>query len=40
VRKYANRVVDLADAALLRVAKREVLRKIFAVDRKNSLPIA
>lgn len=31
--KYANRPMDLADAALLRVAEREGLRKIFTVDR-------
>lgn len=33
MRKYANRPMDLADAALLRVAEREGLRKIFTVDR-------
>jgi predicted nucleic acid-binding protein len=31
--KYANRPMDLADAALLRVAEREGIRKIFTVDR-------
>jgi uncharacterized protein len=35
MRKYANRPMDLADAALLRVAEREGLRKIFTVDRKD-----
>jgi predicted nucleic acid-binding protein len=35
MRKYANRPVDLADAALLRVAEREGIRKIFTVDRKD-----
>jgi predicted nucleic acid-binding protein len=33
MRKYANRLMDLADAALLRVAEREGIRKIFTVDR-------
>jgi predicted nucleic acid-binding protein len=35
MRKYANRPMDLADAALLRVAEREGFRKIFTVDRKD-----
>jgi predicted nucleic acid-binding protein len=35
MRKYANRPMDLADAALLRVAEREGIRKIFTVDRRN-----
>jgi uncharacterized protein len=35
MRKYANRPMDLADAALLRVAEREGLRKIFTVNRKD-----
>jgi predicted nucleic acid-binding protein len=35
MRKYANRPMDLADAALLRVAEREGLRKIFTVDRQD-----
>ena len=35
LRKYANRPMDLADAALLRVAEREGIRKIFTVDRKD-----
>jgi predicted nucleic acid-binding protein len=35
MRKYANRPMDLADAAILRVAEREGLRKIFTVDRKD-----
>ncbi len=34
-RKYANRPMDLADAALLRVAEREGIRKIFTVDRRD-----
>lgn len=35
MRKYANRPMDLADAALVRVAEREGLRKIFTVDRQD-----
>ncbi|MGB2590650.1 MAG: PIN domain-containing protein [Candidatus Acidiferrum sp.] len=35
MRKYANRPMDLADAALIRVAEREGLRKIFTVDRRD-----
>ncbi|PYU53173.1 MAG: PIN domain nuclease [Acidobacteria bacterium] len=35
MRKYANRPMDLADAALLRVAEREGIRKIFTVDRRD-----
>ena len=35
MRKYANRPMDLADAAILRVAEREHLRKIFTVDRRD-----
>ena len=35
MRQYANRQMDLADAALLRVAEREGLRKIFTVDRRD-----
>ena len=33
--KYADRPMDLADAALVRVAEREGIRKIFTVDRKD-----
>ena len=33
--KYANRPMDLADAALMRVAEREGLHKIFTVDRRD-----
>jgi uncharacterized protein len=32
--KYADRGMDLADAALIRVAEREGIRKIFTVDRE------
>ena len=32
---YANRPMDLADAALIRVAEREGIRKIFTVDRED-----
>jgi predicted nucleic acid-binding protein len=35
MRKYSNRPMDLADAALVRVAEREGLRKIFTVDRRD-----
>jgi predicted nucleic acid-binding protein len=35
MRQYANRPMDLADAALLRVAEREGIRKIFTVDRRD-----
>jgi uncharacterized protein len=35
MRKYANRPMDLADAALLRVAEREGIGKIFTVDRRD-----
>ena len=33
--KYADRPMDLADAALVRVAEREGIRKIFTVDRND-----
>jgi predicted nucleic acid-binding protein len=33
--KYADRAMDLADAALIHVAEREGLRKIFTVDRRD-----
>src|SRR5258708_14010729 len=36
--KYANRPMDLADAALLRAAEREGIRKIFTVDRRGFSP--
>jgi uncharacterized protein len=35
MRKYANRPMDLADAALLCVAEREGIRKFFTVDRRD-----
>jgi predicted nucleic acid-binding protein len=35
LRQYADRRMDLADAALVRVAEREGIRKIFTVDRKD-----
>jgi len=35
MRKYADRPMDLADAALVRVAEREGIRKIFTVDRRD-----
>ena len=33
--KYASLPMDLADAALLRVAEREGIHKIFTVDRRD-----
>jgi uncharacterized protein len=33
--KYADRPMDLADAALVRVAEREGIRRIFTVDRED-----
>jgi uncharacterized protein len=33
--KYADRRIDLADAALIAVAEREGTRKIFTIDRKD-----
>jgi len=35
MRQYANRPMDLADAALIRVAEREGTRRFFTVDRKD-----
>jgi predicted nucleic acid-binding protein len=35
MRKYADRRMDLADAALVRVAEREGIRKIFTVDKRD-----
>ena len=35
MRKYADRSMDFADAALVRVAEREGIRKIFTIDRKD-----
>lgn len=35
MRKYADRAMDFADAALLRVAEREGIRKIFTLDRQD-----
>ena len=34
MRKYRDLPMDLADAALVRVAERERLRRIFTVDRR------
>jgi len=33
--KYADRPMDMADAALICVAEREGIRKIFTVDKKD-----
>ena len=35
MRKYEDLPMDVADAALVRVAEREGIRKIFTVDRKD-----
>jgi len=35
MRKYRDLPMDLADAALVRVAEREKLRRIFTLDRKH-----
>ena len=35
MRKYSDRPMDLADAALVHVAERERIRRIFTVDRKD-----
>ena len=35
MRQYANRPMDLADAALVRVAEREGVRTFLTVDRKD-----
>jgi predicted nucleic acid-binding protein len=35
MRKYKDLPMDLADAALVRVAEREQLRRIFTLDRRD-----
>ena len=35
MRKYADRPMDMADAALMRAAEREGIRKIFTIDRQD-----
>ena len=35
MQQYSNRPMDLADAALMRVAERHGIRHIFTVDRKD-----
>jgi len=35
MRKYHDLPMDLADAALVRVAERERLRRIFTLDRRD-----
>lgn len=35
MRKYRDRPMDLADAALVRVAEREKIRRVFTVDRAD-----
>ena len=33
--KYRDRPTDLADAALVRVAEREIIRRVFTIDRHD-----
>ena len=35
MRKYSDLPMDLADAALVRIAEREKCRKIFTLDRSD-----
>jgi predicted nucleic acid-binding protein len=35
MKKYADRPMDLADAALVHVAEREDIRKVFTIDRSD-----
>jgi predicted nucleic acid-binding protein len=35
MRKYADLPMDLADAALMRVAEREGIRRFFTTDRQD-----
>ena len=35
MRKYRDLPMDLADAALVRVAEREMLRRVFTLDRRD-----
>jgi uncharacterized protein len=35
MQKYADRPMDLADAALVHVAEREDIRKVFTIDRSD-----
>jgi predicted nucleic acid-binding protein len=35
MRKYRDLPMDLADAALVRVAEREKIRRIFTLDRRD-----
>jgi len=35
MKQYANRPMDLAEAALIRVAEREGIRQFFTIDRKD-----
>jgi predicted nucleic acid-binding protein len=37
MRKYSNRPMDMADAALVAVAEREGLQRIFTIDKKDFL---
>jgi uncharacterized protein len=35
MRKYRDLPMDLADAALVRIAERETIRRIFTIDRRD-----
>lgn len=35
MRKYADRTIDLADAALIAVAEREGIRQFFTIDQRD-----
>jgi predicted nucleic acid-binding protein len=35
MRKYRDRPMDLADAALVRIAEREKVRTVFTIDRRD-----
>lgn len=35
MRKYSDLPMDLADAALVRVAEREVITRVFTIDRRD-----
>jgi hypothetical protein len=35
MQKYKDLPMDLADAALVRVAEREGIRRVFTIDRRN-----
>jgi predicted nucleic acid-binding protein len=35
MQRYRDLPMDLADAALVRVAEREVIRRVFTIDRRD-----